>query len=88
MCGAQVCAALAARAGPGVAVGAEVAVVELVEGHDRYDAAAVTGAVDRAVVDAHEVTVSRQPHIALEGVGAVGQRAQIGVEGVLGCVGT
>ena len=51
---------------------------------ERGDAAdAVGGAVDPPVVDADQVPVGGQPDVALEGVGALVDRAQVGLERVL-----
>ncbi len=66
---------------------AEVEPVEVVQGHDRDHAATVARAVDPPVVHAHQVPVGREPHVALERVGAVVDSLLVGGEGVLGSIG-
>ena len=47
-------------------------------------APAVTGAIEARVVQADQVAVARQPDVALQPVGALVDRQQIRVQGVLG----
>jgi hypothetical protein len=64
--------------------GAVVVLGQLVARHLADDAYAVGGAIDRAIVDAHEVAVLREPHIAFEPVGTLSQREFVRGEGVFG----
>ena len=45
---------------------AEIASLQLGQGLGRHDSMAVGRAIDAPVVDAHEVAISGQPHVALE----------------------
>ena len=50
----------------------------------RHHSAPVGGALDPAVVHTDEVVVSRQPHVALDPVGAVGERPVVRRQSVFG----
>ena len=54
---------------------------------ERGDRALTVGSpVNAAIVDAHQVGVSGEPHITLENVGTFGDRPNIGLEGLFGQV--
>src|SRR6266508_1987887 len=63
---------------------AEVQLVELRQGVRADPATTVAGAFQPAVVQADQMAVAGQPHVAFEPVGTLGDRLQVGTERVLG----
>ena len=62
----------------------EVEFLQLGQSQVRDRARTVTGAVDGAIVMAHEVTVPREPDIAFDGIGTKLDGTDIGREALLG----
>ena len=75
---------LVVEVGPGVLPRREVEVLEVGELHRGDHGVAVRRTPEVAVVDADQVPVGREPYVALEGLGPLVQRRDVGTERVLG----